>query len=149
MIVGIDPGKKSPAHVGVPFGAVLGTPGGWSDRPLSGGVMAAIVEGQFANNKASRQSLMTLSFYAGLQAGAYLGRWIDVYVVQPRDWKTWLQKGGASMPKHVFQNRLYDEIPSDIWAQGEDVVDAYCIAIAGGQMLEKGSKKLRRLDWKA
>lgn len=146
--VGVDPGAKSPAHVLI-YNYGYGNHG---SHPLNFiGIRAAFVEGQYPRPKSSRQSLMTLSFYAGLAAGSYLERDIPVYVLQPKLWRSSICKANrnGSFPKQVAHNHARRDglIPDFVWGLGPDFIDAFLIAYAGAKMLEGGAK-LTKLNWR-
>ena len=130
--IGVDVGKNAPAHC-------LLEPLLWSALPIATDpAVPVFVEGQYPNNKASRQSLMTLSYFAGLQAGYYLARGHSVYVLKPDKWKPLIVPRSSRMNKQVMQNhaRRGGLVPDKVWSESEDVIDAYLIAKAGLKLLQ-------------
>lgn len=145
IVIGVDPGSKAPAHVALDSGRT-----DVSEVPFSFPYACAVfLEGQFAKRKSSRQSLMTLSFYAGMAAGAYLQQGHVVYVLQPQKWRSILLPNSARCAKLVFHNRARDAglVPDMIWAQSTDVIDAYLIARAGVKLLQAPKRLPKPLGW--
>lgn len=145
IVIGVDPGSKAPAHVALEDGEIQ-----VSEIPFSFfRVCSVFLEGQFAKRKSSRQSLMTLSFYAGMAAGAYLQHGHAVYVLQPQKWRAILLPDSARCAKLVFHNRarVAGLVPDLIWAQSTDVIDAYLIARAGAKLLQTPKRLPKPLGW--
>jgi hypothetical protein len=66
-----------------------------------------VVEGQWVNAVASKQSLMTLSFYAGLLLGVHGGvHGARMAVVPVATWKHVLIPGFSNAPKEVYSRNI-------------------------------------------
>lgn len=150
IYVGIDPGKKSPAHV-----AFWGDHLSFSARPIVGvpGTACAFVEGQHrgtvgrgaARRRTGTQSLMTLSFYAGLHAGAYLDRGCNVWRLPVRAWRgVLIGARSANVEKVVFHNLVRGATPAEILEAGPDFIDAYWIGVAGQRLLASTTPAMLR-----
>lgn len=99
-----------------------------------------VVEGQWANPEASRQSLLTLGFGAGYLAGfAALGG-LRTIVVPVYDWKNAIIPGFANARKEMYTKNL-----QQMWPQvtNEHCLDAVGLgmAVARGCFPEKQLKK--------
>lgn len=129
LSVGLDPGKRSPAH--------YFTDGSHSKIPIKiSEVRRVYLEGQYVNNKVSRQSLMTLSFFAGLHTAPYFFAGAKVYILKPEQWREAILERSKNAPKEVFHNRcLRDKVlPPEIYEYGPDLTDAYLILKAGERL---------------
>lgn len=115
------------------------------ERALQWGPLDLIVvEGQWANPEASRQSLLTLGFGAGLLAGLAAGclgvKVLPAIVVPVYDWKNAIIPGFANAPKAMYTKNL-----KQMWPQ---VTNGHCLdavglgmAVARGCFPEKQLKK--------
>lgn len=106
-----------------------------------GGLHLIVVEGQWANPKASRQSLLTLGFGAGYLAGFAAGAGaLRTIVVPVYDWKNAIIPGFANAPKQMYTKNL-----QQMWPQvtNEHCLDAVGLgmAVARGCFPEKQLKK--------
>lgn len=152
FVIGVDPGSSSPRHV------LLCPVVHITSRPFRGPLerCTVIVESQWVNHDVSRQSLMTLSFYAGLHLGSYLDGGADVWVCPVRVWRMAGMPGvpsAGTMQKIQYQNLLRHETPVLVRKDGPDACDAYWIGEAGRRLLttrtpaELRKLKVRKLDW--
>jgi len=90
----------------------------------------AIVEGQFANPKSSRQSLITLGFSAGFLLGSVRAK--EKFVIPVFEWKGAIIPGFANAPKEMYTNNLRQLWPG--------VDDPHCLdAVAMGMAFARGS----------
>lgn len=139
--IGLDPGSRSPAHVLCKGSASAAT----SAVPIKKvDYVPVFFEDQYPGTKSSRQSLMTLSRYGGIHAGAYLAWGHVVYVLPPELWRETVLPRSRALPKHVLHSRL--ETPAEVSKKGPDFVDAYWICQAGLALLDR-NYPLERLDW--
>ena len=109
-------------------------PGSWAicDRIPAGPADLVVVEGQWANPKASRQSLMTLSFYAGALLYAVPG---FRRVVLPVDvWKGIMIPGSERLPKAVYTANLREILGMPESEYDDNAVDAVGIAHAAARL---------------
>ena len=136
-VIGVDPGDKSPAFFYLSAAGACK----FSQSPIPPlDEVPVFCEGQFARPKSAREALMTLSFYAGLQAGYYLAKGCSVFILKPEEWRNALIPRSGKMPKTVFHNRCKAKglIPPEVWIQNADVRDSYLIALAGQKLWVKG-----------
>ena len=87
----------------------------------------AVVEDQWVNHKASRQSLMTLSQYAGFLLGRSGASRFFAYPV--KDWKNRILPGFANAPKRMFSASLEGLYPEHA-SLGHNVLDALAMGEA-------------------
>jgi hypothetical protein len=141
IVIGLDPGAHSPAHVALVDGAVS-----WcSNMPLPPADVV-FIEGQHERPRTSKHALMVLSKYAGLHAGAYMAHGARVYELPVDEWREAVLARSRMLPKDVFHGRLAKLTPSPIRRAGPDYVDAYWIAKAGLVLQAKGAILLE-LKW--
>lgn len=141
VIIGVDPGHRAPSHCCNSEGGMI-----FSKKPFSvqSGIKV-LVEGQYPRDKSSRQSLITLSFSAGLVAGAYLAQGARVYTCSPQAWRNALLPRSARCPKEVFHNICKKDgiLPPEASEWDADQTDAYLLTLA---ICSKGLKK-ERVKW--
>lgn len=100
-----------------------------------------VVEGQWANPKSSRQSLLTLGFGAGYLSGFAAGAGaLRTVVVPVYDWKNAIIPGFANAPKEMYTKNLQQMWPR---VTNEHCLDAVGLgmAVARGCFPEKQLKK--------
>src|SRR5690606_9256534 len=158
ICIGLDPGKRSPAHVLCHDADFLLS----SNVPL-GEVCPVFVESQYPGSAAGKQSLLSLGFAAGLHAGAYLAAGNDVYMLPVTaqgpnkirlarrtiaSWRQAFFDNGAAWPKPLFHSRAIAKglVPSPVISAGPDTIDAYLIAQAGLAFLREGYT-MKKLSW--
>ena len=93
-----------------------------------------IVRGPTGGRRVSSTSIGTLSFVAGVQAAAAARSCClsQIERVPVRDWKDAHWRGGGSMPKAVFVNRLRRKYGPIAEVISDDVVEAIGLAEACG-----------------
>lgn len=143
LVIGVDPGLKSPSHCYLSAGGAL-----FATKPFAvDRGIRVLVEGQYPRDRSSRQSLITLSFSAGLAAGAYLAQGARVYTCPPQAWRNALIPSSGRYPKTVFHNICIRDglLPSEAVGWDLDQTDAYLIGLA----LTKRKLKKFAVKWSA
>ncbi len=107
-----------------------------------------LVEAQYPNPDASRQSLITLGFNAGYRAGFFMGisgSCESTKVAKPGEWRSAFGRGYRSVSKEQLHARLWRDFPYDlpIWddVESHDVRDA-CAMILSYRINPKVWKKV-------
>ncbi len=129
LIYAIDPASTRAKRA-----IALLSPLGWSVDSFIPGISAdlVVVEGQWSNPKASRQSLMTLSFYAGALLYAVPG---VRRIVLPVDvWKGIMIPGSERLPKAVYTANLREILGMPESEYDDNAVDAVGIAHAAARL---------------
>lgn len=141
IVVGLDPGAHSPAHVVFEDGKVTHM----ANVPTCPADLV-FIEGQHIRPRTSKQALMVLSKYAGLHAGYYLAHGATVYELPVADWREAVLPRSENLPKAIFQDRVKAHTPVTVRRAGPDYVDAYWIAM-GGLALQRLGATLLKLHW--
>ena len=132
LIYAIDPAstraKRAIASLVPELGPLWNIEPGIPDVPAD----LIVVEGQWSNPKASRQSLMTLSFYAGALLYAVPGH---RRIVLPVDvWKGAMIPGSERLPKAVYTANLREILGMPESEYDDNAVDAVGIAHAAARL---------------
>lgn len=136
LIYAIDPAstraKRAIAVLRTPHAADWGWSVGAGLPETSAMADLVVVEGQWSNPKASRQSLMTLSFYAGALLYAVPG---VRRIVLPVDvWKGIMIPGSERLPKAVYTANLREILGMPESEYNDNAVDAVGIAHAAARL---------------
>jgi hypothetical protein len=136
LIYAIDPAstraKRAIAALRTPHAADWGWSVGAGLPETSAMADLVVVEGQWSNPKASRQSLMTLSFYAGALLYAVPG---VRRVVLPVDvWKGAMIPGFERAPKAAYTANLREILGMPESEYDDNAVDAVGIAHAAARL---------------
>lgn len=149
-VIAHDPGKSQGWACLEPSSRIYSLANSFQDLRYPIGVQTVLaVEGQFAApKKAGKKALATLGFRAGFAIGmAVVGpETLCVLKLEPKVWKPKLYRGGATMKKTVFNNRIKRDYLSRVdtdWLENlnEDCIDAGGIAIAVPKLTDKEFKE--------